>query len=57
MKITSNWPGMGMKKLEDGTLPPQTWWLEKGHPQLLVLLQLSTQSENQIPNTDYYKKF
>ena len=34
-----------MRKLEDGTVPPETWWQEKGHPQWLMLLQLSTQSE------------
>ena len=45
MKITSNWFSMGMQKLKDGTVPPLTWWLEKGHSLLLVLLQLSTKSE------------
>ena len=45
MKITFNWLGMRMQKLKDGTVPPQIWWLEKGHFHFLVLLQLSTQSE------------
>ena len=29
----------------------------EGKPHWLVLLQLSTKSENQMPNTDYYKNF
>ena len=55
IKITSDFPGMGMKKLEDGMVPPQSWWQEKEHPQprqaevrfvkWLRLLQLSTQSK------------
>ena len=45
MKITPNWFSIGMQKLKDGTVPPLTWWLEKGHSHLLALLQLSTKSE------------
>ena len=56
MNLTSktNCPCMGMRKLEDGMVPPQSWWQEKDHPQLgqaevmfekwLMLLQLSKQN-------------
>ena len=57
MNITFNidCPGMGMKKLEYGVVPPQSWWQEKDHPQpgqaevlfvkWLRLLQLPTQGK------------
>ena len=66
MKITSNTncPYMGMKKLEDGMVPPQSVMVGEPQPgqvevlfvKWLMLLQLSTQRKT-CHSTDYYKNF
>ena len=67
MNLTSNTncPCMGMRKSEDGVVPPQSVVVGEGSTpgqvevlfvKWLMLLQLSTQSKT-CHSTDYYKNF